>query len=124
MLSNSKIVAFIATSRPVESKKFYEESLGLALVSDDDYAMVFNVSDVALRVQKVTVHTPQPYTVLGWNVANIQSSVSTLSGKGIKCERYDKLDQDELGIWHAPGGAMVAWIKDPDGNTISLTQYK
>jgi predicted enzyme related to lactoylglutathione lyase len=26
------------------------------------------------------------------------------------------------GIWSAPGGAKVAWFKDPDGNVLSLTQ--
>jgi hypothetical protein len=36
---------------------------------------------------------------------------------------YDGLDQDELGIWSTPSGALVAWFKDPDGNTLSLTQH-
>lgn len=124
MLSNSKLVAFIATSRPDDSKRFYEQSLGLSLVSNDDYAIVFDGGGVMLRVQKVTGHIPPPYTVLGWDVADIRSSVSKLSVRGIECERYTELDQDALGIWLSPGGALVAWIKDPDGNTISLTQYK
>ena len=36
---------------------------------------------------------------------------------------YEGLGQDELGVWHAPGGAKVAWFKDPDGNTLSMTQF-
>ena len=33
------------------------------------------------------------------------------------------MEQDELGVWSAPGGARVAWFKDPDGNVLSLTQF-
>jgi hypothetical protein len=45
-----------------------------------------------------------------------------LNEQGVALERFDGLLQDELGIWAAPGGARVAWFKDPDGNTLSLTQ--
>ncbi len=37
-------------------------------------------------------------------------------------ERFDAMDQDEQGIWTSPGGDLVAWFKDPDGNTLSITQ--
>jgi hypothetical protein len=37
--------------------------------------------------------------------------------------RYDGLDQDADGIWQAPSGAQVAWFRDPDANTLSLTEY-
>ena len=124
MLNNSKIVAFIATSHPEDSKNFYEQSLGLLLLSDDDFAIVFNGSGVMLRVQKVTDHTPPPYTVLGWDVVDVRASVSELLDRGVKCERFKGLGQDELGIWTAPSGAQIVWIKDPDGNTLSLTQFK
>ena len=124
MLGNSKIVAHIATSRPDESRKFYEHSLGLAFLLDDDFAMVFNSHGVLVRVQKVTEHRPLPNTVLGWDVVDIRTSVSDLSGRGVRREFYERLVQDETGIWLAPGGVQVAWMKDPDGNILSLTQYK
>ena len=41
---------------------------------------------------------------------------------GVRFEQYAGMDQDERGVWTAPGGAKVAWFKDPDGNTLSLTQ--
>ena len=37
--------------------------------------------------------------------------------------RFDGMQQDELGVWNAPGGTHVAWFKDPDGNVLSLTQF-
>ena len=46
-----------------------------------------------------------------------------MAAKGIQFERYAHMDQDQRGIWHSPGGADVAWFKDPDGNTLSLTEW-
>jgi catechol 2,3-dioxygenase-like lactoylglutathione lyase family enzyme len=124
MLNNSNVVAFVATSRPGDAKSFYEETLGLRLLLDDAFAIVFDANGVMLRVQKVQEHTPLPYTVLGWDVADIHASVAELSSKGVRCERYEWLEQDESGVWSAPSGAQIAWFKDPDGNTLSLTQFR
>ena len=124
MLNNSNVVAFVATSKPESAKGFYEQTLGLHLILDDAFAIVFDANGVMLRVQKVQEHTPPPYTVLGWDVADIHASVKELSGRGVRCERYAWLEQDDSGVWSAPSGAKIAWFKDPDGNTLSLTQFQ
>ena len=123
MLNNSNVVAFVATSKPESAKSFYEQTLGLRLILDDAFAIVFDANGVMLRVQKVQEHIPPPYTVLGWDVADIDASVKELSAKGVRCEWYEWLEQDESGVWTAPSGAKIAWFKDPDGNTLSLTQF-
>jgi catechol 2,3-dioxygenase-like lactoylglutathione lyase family enzyme len=123
MLNDTNVVAFIATSRPDNAKSFYEQTLGLRLVTDDAFAIVFDANGVMLRVQKVEAHTPPGYTVLGWDVADIHASVKELLGRGVRCERYEWLEQDESGIWTAPSRAKIAWFKDPDGNVLSLTQF-
>jgi hypothetical protein len=46
-----------------------------------------------------------------------------LASKGIRLERYEGLPQDDRGLWRTPDGAEVGWFKDPDGNTLSLTQW-
>jgi catechol 2,3-dioxygenase-like lactoylglutathione lyase family enzyme len=124
MLNSSNVVAFVATSRPDEAKRFYEETLGLRLLTDDAFAVVFDANGVMLRVQKVQENSPPPYTVLGWDVADIHMTVEGLLRKGVRCERYEWLGQDEAGVWSAPSGAKIAWFKDPDGNTLSLTQFR
>ncbi len=123
MLSSAKIVAFVATSKPDSAQDFYEQTLGLKLISNDNFALVFDANGVMLRVQKVQAHTPANHTALGWDVADIQTEMKELMRKGVSCERYEWLEQDELGVWTAPSGAKIAWFKDPDGNVLSLTQF-
>ncbi|MGA9998365.1 MAG: VOC family protein [Pyrinomonadaceae bacterium] len=124
MLSKSKVVTFVATSEPESAKNFYEQTLGLRLINDDAFAIVFDANGVMLRVQKVEAHTPANHTVLGWDVTDIYTEVKELMSRGVRCERYEWLEQDESGVWTAPSGAKIAWFKDPDGNVLSLTQFK
>jgi len=119
-----KPVLFAATARAERSRAFYEGVLGLALVADEPYALVFRVGRSMLRIQKVDRVAKVPYTVLGWAVRNIRRTVRSLAKAGVAFQRYDGLAQDEDGVWRSPGGALVAWFQDPDGNTLSLTQFK
>ena len=122
MLGKAQVTAFVATADPPRSRSFYQETLGLRLVSDDQYALAFDCDGVELRVQKVEKLQPHSFTTLGWQVPSIRKVVSGLSTRGVSFERYSFLEQDELGVWRAPSGAQVAWFKDPDGNLLSLTE--
>lgn len=122
MLGSYHVIAFLATTQPAVAKVFYEVVLGLDLVEDNPAALVFNINGRILRVVKVEKLTPAPFTVLGWQVPDIRTAANALALKGVIFQRYDGFDQDDLGIWTAPEGAKVAWFKDPDGNTLSLTQ--
>jgi catechol 2,3-dioxygenase-like lactoylglutathione lyase family enzyme len=118
-------VAFIATLDPARAKKFYAETLGLPLTSDDaPFALVFDAHGTMLRVTTVKEMNAAPYTVLGWQVTGIASAVQALQKAGIRFEIYDGMQQDDLGIWTVPGGAAkVAWFKDPDGNVLSISEH-
>ena len=93
----------------------------MRVVSDDEYALVFDAHGVSLRMAKVRDLTPQPFTVLGWHVPDIAAAVDELSAKGVTFERYPGMAQDERGIWASADGGGVAWFKDPDGNLLSVT---
>jgi catechol 2,3-dioxygenase-like lactoylglutathione lyase family enzyme len=123
MAALSKVVAFVATTNPQKAKKFYAETLGLRFVSDDGFALVFDIDGTMLRIAKVPDFRPVPFTVLGWEVSDIEKSVSDLNARGVSFERFPGMPQDEVGIWSAPGGAKVAWFKDPDGNILSLSPH-
>ena len=125
-LANNQPIAFIPTRQPEAAREFYENTLGLHFEHDDEFAMVFRLGaapGIMLRVVRAPEFTPHPFTVLGWEVDDIVSTVTTLGARGVSFLRYGSFEQDEHGIWNAPGGARVAWFRDPDGNTLSLSQH-
>ena len=124
MLSAGNLKAFVPTTDPTKAKRFYKDTLGLKLLSQDSYALEFDANGTLLRVTAVQKLTPQPFTILGWNVDDITSMIKRLNRKKIIFERYEFLEQDSLGIWTSPNGSKVAWFKDPDGNILSLTQLQ
>ena len=123
MLESSDLVAFVATTDLPQAREFYEQQLGLNLADHNDFAYVFDANGTMLRVTAVPEVSRTGYTVLGWRVADIEATIRSLTTKGIVFKRYDGMDQDENGIWTTPGGEKVAWFADPDGNTLSLTQF-
>jgi predicted enzyme related to lactoylglutathione lyase len=122
MLTSGKIVGFLATTDAQRARKFYETVLGLQVLADDDFAIVLAANGTTIRVTKVKEAVVAPYTVLGWEVADIEGTVRALRERGVAFEKYSFLEQDALGIWTAPGGTRVAWFKDPQGNVLSLSQ--
>ena len=122
MLNRADIIAFVATTKSERARAFYEGVLGLSLLADEPFALVFDAHGVTLRVAKVQALDPAPHTVLGWSVADIRGTIEGLIKKGVVFERYDGLPQDQMGVWTSPSGARVVWFKDPDGNVLSLTQ--
>jgi catechol 2,3-dioxygenase-like lactoylglutathione lyase family enzyme len=122
MLGDCGLVAFLATTDAARARAFYEGVLGLRFVSDDPFAVVYNVRGVELRLQKVPQLDPQPHTALGWSVTGIDKVVADIAGRGGKFERFPPMQQDAAGIWQSPSGARIAWFRDPDGNLLSLTE--
>jgi catechol 2,3-dioxygenase-like lactoylglutathione lyase family enzyme len=123
MLESEKLVAFVAARDPSRAKEFYRGTLGLRLVSEDQFALVFDAAGTMLRVTRVQELAGAKYTVLGWEVQDIVQTAKQLQAAGVALERYPGMQQDELGIWNSPSGARVAWFKDPDGNTLSITEF-
>ena len=125
MLGSTMIVAFVPSRDPKKARSFYENLLGLRVVSQDQFALVLDANGITLRVANVSSvpeFKPAPFTILGWQVPDIKTVVLGLQARGVKFERYNGMKQDKLGIWAAPSGSKVAWFKDPDGNVLSLTQ--
>jgi catechol 2,3-dioxygenase-like lactoylglutathione lyase family enzyme len=125
MLGSMDIVAFVPTRNRKKARPYYEETLGLSFVSDDQFALVFDANGVTVRVVDVSTvpgFAPAPFTILGWSVGDISKTVQGLAKKGVKFERYPGMQQDKIGVWTSPSGAKVAWFKDPDGNVLSVTE--
>jgi len=122
ILGSSKLVALVGTANARRAREFYEKKLGLKLVYEDNFAVVFDANGVTLRVTIVDEVRAAGYTVLGWLVPDIVETAKQLEKAGVKLQRYPGMEQDEHGIWTAPSGARVAWFHDPDKNTLSITQ--
>jgi len=118
-----KTATFIVTRDRELAKAFYAGVLGFPLISEDPFAAVFDLNGTTLRISTVEQHQAQAHTVLGWQVPDIVASVKALRSRGVVFNIYPQFEQDEFGIWTAPGGgARVAWFLDPDGNNLSLTE--
>ena len=124
MLGDQPIVAFIPVSNLEVARSFYVDVLGLHVVEQNPYALVIDASGTMLRLAKVDGLHPQSFTVAGWQVSDMRNSISTLATRGVDFIRYEGMDQDEMGIWLTPNGDEVAWFRDLDGNTLSLTCFR
>ena len=122
ILAAAKTVAIICARDRANAAKFYRDTLGLRLKLEDDYAVVFDVGGIDLRVSTVPDFTAHEHTVFGFNVADVAAAVKALLEKGVICKIYKGFNQDKLGIWSLPNSALrVAWFNDPDGNVLSVT---
>jgi len=124
LLGNRPVVAFIPITSVDRARSFYRDTLGLCLVEEEmPFALVFEAAGVMLRLAIVPSLTPAEWTVFGWQVDRIEETAAQLAAAGVVFSRYPQLEQDANGVWTAPGGAKVAWFKDPDGNVLSLSQH-
>jgi len=122
ILEPAKPAIIICTRDRARSTAFYRDALGLTLAHEDDFAAVFNIGGVTLRVSVVSDFTPHEHTILGFRVPDVATTVKALREKGVTFNIYEGFRQDELGICTVPGGTVrVAWFKDPDGNVLSVT---
>ena len=123
-LAACPLIAFVPNTQPARARDFYQRTLGLRLTEDTPFALVFDANGVMLRVTLVQQHTPAPFTVLGWQVADIESTVATLTRVGVVFLRYPGMnDSGPSPVWISPAGAKIAWFHDPDRNVLSLTQF-
>jgi predicted enzyme related to lactoylglutathione lyase len=124
-LLSANPVAFILTADRMRAKPFYAGALGLPILSEDDFAVTFDLGGgVTIRLTDLPGHKGAEHTVLGWGVPDIAAAASELRAKGVTFRIYEGFGQDADGIWSPPGGgAKVAWFTDPDGNVLSLTQF-
>src|ERR1700759_2944415 len=123
MLGNAPITAFLGSTDLKRAREFFEGTLGLEVESLDSFALVLRTPRGPIRVTQVQEAAKAPYTVLGWDVTDIESTVRALTARGVTFNRYPGMDQGELGIWQAPSGSRIAWFQDPDQNVLSVAQH-
>jgi catechol 2,3-dioxygenase-like lactoylglutathione lyase family enzyme len=120
MLSNSAAFSGYSSNDIEAAKRFYGETLGLEVA--EDHGML----NLAIGGQRVFIypkddHVPATYTVLNFEVPDIDAAVDGLAAKGVEFERYEGIEQDAKGI-QRQYPPPIAWFKDPAGNILSVIQ--
>jgi catechol 2,3-dioxygenase-like lactoylglutathione lyase family enzyme len=106
------------------ARAFYEHTLGLTFVSADDFATVFLVgpAQIMLRVTNPASSRPHPSPSSAGR-SRTSTPPSPNSPPRASSSPATASSSRSDGVWNAPGGAKVAWFKDPDGNTLSLSYH-
>jgi len=120
--SDQPLFTFVPVRDGDVAKRFYADVLGLELLEDSAFAVVFRTPGGTLRLARTPDFTPQPFSLIGWVVLDIAQEMAALSAKGVSFEMFEGLPQDEAGVWTVPDGTRVCWFRDVDGNLLSLTQ--
>jgi len=123
MFSDTKAFSGFAVNDLAEAHKFYSETLGL-IVSEQYGIMTLHLAGGRdTIVYPKPDHTPATYTILNFQVDDIEDAVDELLSRGVRLERYEGMGQDARGINRA-GGPYIAWFKDPAGNILSVLQER
>lgn len=123
MLTLSRLVGFVPTTDYDAARTFYVDKLGLEFVSLDQFALVVRSGATMIRITKIPNFTPLQGTTLGWAVDDIEAVAKWLLSCGVALEKFPFAQDQQLGIWTAPGGDRIAWFKDPSGNILSISQH-
>ena len=122
ILETAKPVIVVCTRDRVRAIDFYRDTLGLTMRHEDALAAVFEAGTTTIRVAAVPDFTPHAHTMLGFLVSDVDTIVKALTSNGVAFLRLPGFPHDELGVLTLPGGkGRVAWLKDPDGNILSIT---
>jgi predicted enzyme related to lactoylglutathione lyase len=101
------------------AQRFYGQTLGLG-VDDNGMGLTLRLpGGASVFVYPKPDHQPATYTILNFEVDDVDAAVADLSSRGVAFERYPSIPADDKGISRGNGPA-IAWFKDPAGNILSV----
>jgi catechol 2,3-dioxygenase-like lactoylglutathione lyase family enzyme len=124
-LSDCTVESLLAVSDLDRARRFYEQQLGLAPGEEELEAVRYPCAHGTRILVYLSPDNAgkSPATLAGWFVDDLDQTMDELASRGVSFEQYDQpgLKTDERGVFDA-GSFRAAWIKDPDGNTMALTE--
>jgi catechol 2,3-dioxygenase-like lactoylglutathione lyase family enzyme len=126
MLADSKAFSGFAVDDLEKARRFYAETLGLKTTLRDEEHGVLTLHLAGDRDTLIYLSpdfTPASYTMLNFPVDDIDQAVAGLAARGVAFEQYEGMPQDEKGVMRE-GGPLIAWFKDPAGNTLAVLQER
>ena len=124
-LKDCKVEALMAVSDLDEARRFYEDQLGLVPGEQEQEAIRYFCAEgtsIFVYLQPDNAGKSSA-TLAGWTVDDLDRIMEELTSRGASFEHYDQpgIKTDHRGVFDA-GEFRAAWIKDPDGNTMAITQ--
>jgi predicted enzyme related to lactoylglutathione lyase len=108
-----------------KAAKFYSSTLGLPVTQTKEGLDIKVSADYSVFLYPKPNHEPATFTVLNFQVANIEEAVDQLSKAGIQFLQYEgEIKTDNKGIARGTSGPLIAWFTDPAGNILSVVENK
>ena len=123
MFENTKAFSGFAVDDLEAAKKFYGETLGVTVSEHYGLLTLHLAGGRDTLVYPKPGHEPATYTILNFQVDDIDAAVDELVSRGVELEKYEGMGQDAKGINRA-GGPYIAWFKDPAGNILAVLQER
>lgn len=109
------------------AKRFYADTLRMQVTEEGPGLRIQHVGGGSVIAYVKDGHEPASYTIMNFEVENIDEAVKNLGEAGVQLERYDGMPQDELGVMRGLSigqGPNIAWFKDPSGNILAVLQER
>jgi catechol 2,3-dioxygenase-like lactoylglutathione lyase family enzyme len=122
MLGDTPAIPTIAVKDLEKAASFYEDKLGLKQESRDGEELIsYRTGSTLLKIYRSAYAGSNQATAAVWVVGDrIDAVVRDLKAKGVAFEHYDMPGMKIEGDLHVGGEMKVAWLKDPDGNILSI----
>jgi predicted enzyme related to lactoylglutathione lyase len=122
MFENTKAYSSFAVDDANRAREFYGDTLEikLSVIAEEEGLLVLHLAGGRdTFVYQKPDFVPATYTILNFEVDDVDQAVDELAARGVEFERYEGFDQDEKGISRG-AGPVIAWFKDPAGNILSV----
>ena len=119
MFADTKAYSGFAVDDVEKAREFYEGTLGLRVSDENELVILHLAGDRPTLIYPKPDFEPATYTILNFQVPDVDKAVDELTRRGVTFERYEGFDQDEKGIWRGEG-PTIAWFKDSAGNILSV----
>jgi predicted enzyme related to lactoylglutathione lyase len=121
MFENTKAYSGFATDDIDRAREFYGGILDLEVSELFPGGLMLNLPGGRdTLIYHKPGFTPATYTMLNFEVPDIEAAVDELNSRGIEMERYEGFNQDDKGITRMPDTPVGAWFTDPAGNILCV----
>ena len=123
MLADTKAYSGLAVNDMQKAREFYGETLGLRTSEEYGLMWLHLAGGRDTLVYEQPDATPASFTILNFEVDDIDQAVDFLAARGVQFERYDGVEQDDRAVFREEG-PYIAWFKDPSSNLLSVLQER